>query len=111
MASDFKIFRHHNSDNLHLKLTGKFDGGAAMELINVIQENSAWFRRIFIHTCGLSAISTFGSLLFIKNIKVSRLRPRQLKITGDYSGRMRQEMFDAMPADTGNDLARPCYLN
>jgi len=93
MASNFKIIRHHNSDNLHLKPVGKLDGGAAMELVNVILENTAWFKRIFVHTCGLSSISTFGHLVFIKNIKVSRLRPHQLKITGDLTDRMRRAMI------------------
>ena len=79
MSSNFKIIRHHNCDNLHLKLVGNFDGAAAMELVNVIDDNSGWFKRIFVHTCGLTSISAFGSLVFTKNIKTSRLRPHQLK--------------------------------
>lgn len=108
MTPEFKIIRHPNSDNLHLKLVGKLDGGAARELVTVIQENTAWFRRIFIHTSGLSAISTFGSLVFIKSIKVSRLRPHQLKITGDYSHRMHAEIYDDRP---GDDPAQPRYVH
>ena len=110
MASNFKIIRHHNSDNLHLKPVGKLDGGAAMELVNVILENTVWFKRIFVHTCGLSSISTFGHLVFIKNIKVSRLRPHQLKITGDLTDRMRQEIFDVMPIHQGDDFDRQHYV-
>ena len=97
MASNFKIIRHHNSDCLHLNPVGNLDGGSAMELVKTIEENAPWFRRIFIHTCGLSSISTFGSLVFIKNIKVSRLHPHQLKITGEYNHKLHPESFDVMP--------------
>ena len=97
MPSNFKIIRHQNSDNLHLKLIGKFDGGAAMELVNMIQENAGWFKRIFIHTCGLTSISTFGSMVFTKNIRLSRLRSHQLKITGSFMDKMYQEVVDVIP--------------
>ena len=91
MASNFKIIRHHNSDNLHLSLVGNFDGGSAMELISAIEDNATWFNRIFIHTCGLSSVTSFGKSVFLKNIRILRLRPRQLKITGDYAERMHAE--------------------
>lgn len=94
MAANFKIIRHHNSDNLHLNLVGDFDGSSAMELANVIEENVAWFKRIFVHTCGLSSILPFGESVFVKNIRVARLRPRQLLFTGDYSRKMHPDRFD-----------------
>ena len=39
------------SDNLHLKLTGDFDGSSAYEPINLLKNYGGIVRRIFIHTC------------------------------------------------------------
>ncbi len=94
MASNFKIIRHHNSDNLHLNLIGDFDGSAAMELVNVIQENTGWFDRIFVHTCGLSSILPFGESAFVRNIKVSWLKTHQLLFTGDFGHTMASDCMD-----------------
>ena len=93
MASNFRIIRHQNSDNLHLNLVGTFDGGSAMELIHAIEENATWFKRIFVHTCGLSLILPFGRSVFIRKLRVARLRPRQLVFTGNN----RQIMYSDRP--------------
>jgi len=37
MASNFRIFLQQNSDNLHVKLSGDFDGSSAHQLINMIK--------------------------------------------------------------------------
>jgi hypothetical protein len=34
MASNFRIFAHRNSDSLHLKPAGDFDGTSAFELLD-----------------------------------------------------------------------------
>jgi len=39
MPCSFKILAHRNSDNLHLKLEGDFDGRSALELINYLKKN------------------------------------------------------------------------
>nr|CBX29619.1 unknown protein [uncultured Desulfobacterium sp.] len=36
MASNFKIEVFRNSENVHLKLFGDFDGNSAYELVNTI---------------------------------------------------------------------------
>jgi len=38
MALNFKIICHKNSENLHLKLMGDFDGSSAYELINTLKK-------------------------------------------------------------------------
>lgn len=64
MAANFKILIHRNSDSIHLKLVGDFDGSAARELINVIKKYSNKFGRIFIHTSGLKEVLEFGRSIF-----------------------------------------------
>jgi hypothetical protein len=41
MASNFKILVHRNSENLHLKLTGDFDGTSAQKLLNALLRSHA----------------------------------------------------------------------
>lgn len=94
MASNFNIIRHHNSDNLHLKLVGDLDGSAAMELVHVIEESAGWFRRIFVHTCGLSSLHPFGESVFVRNLSLSRLGAAQIMFTGAYGRNLRSETID-----------------
>ncbi|MDY6830613.1 MAG: hypothetical protein SWC96_02040 [Thermodesulfobacteriota bacterium] len=88
MAANFKIMRHPNSENLHLRLMGDFDGASAMELLNVIEDCADSFQRIFVHTAGLSSFLPFGEDVFVKQGMAARLPWRNLVFTGDYSGRM-----------------------
>jgi hypothetical protein len=48
MASNFRISTHRNSESLHLKLVGDFDGSSAFELINVLKKNWNGAYRVFI---------------------------------------------------------------
>jgi len=50
MASRFRIFLHQNSDNLHLKLSGEFDGSSAYQLINAIKNHNGKAGNIYVHT-------------------------------------------------------------
>ena len=38
MASNFKVLVHKNSDTLHLKLMGDFDGSSACEILHIMQK-------------------------------------------------------------------------
>lgn len=64
MASNFKIIRHQNFDNLHLKLLGDFDGTAADELINALMSCDPSHGKVFIHTSSLKSMHPFGAELF-----------------------------------------------
>jgi hypothetical protein len=64
MAQNFDISMHQNSDNLHLKLSGDFDGSSACQLIDVLRENSFGPHKIIIHTSSLTDICTFGRETF-----------------------------------------------
>jgi anti-anti-sigma regulatory factor len=83
MASNFRIFCHQNSDKLHIKLIGEFDGSSAYELIDTLKKYSGIARKVFIHTCSLSSVHSFGLDVFQKNCAVKKLS-RILIFTGEY---------------------------
>jgi anti-anti-sigma regulatory factor len=87
MASNFRIFFHRNSENLHLKLIGDFDGSSAHQLINLLKEQNGNMRKIFIHTCNLSSIDPFGLDVFQKSFSVNKLSGR-LTFTGEHSDKI-----------------------
>jgi len=87
MASNFRIFLHRNSNNLHLKLFGEFDGSSAHELINILKANQSKVGKFFIHTCSLSSIHPFGLGVFRKNCAVNKLS-RSLTFTGEHGDTM-----------------------
>ena len=64
MASNFRILTHQNSESIHLKLIGDFDGSSAYELLNAIKRCSSKANRVFIHTDGLKEIHPFGKAVF-----------------------------------------------
>jgi len=83
MASKFRISAHRNSENLHLKLMGDFDGSSACQLLNVLKERSNGVHRIIIHTNSLKNVYPFGRDTFHKNLcSLNGLRKRLL-FTGD----------------------------
>jgi len=68
MASNFKMFIHRNSDNLHIKLLGDFDGSSAYQLINALKKYSAGAFSVFIHTSSLKKVYPFGRDMFQANL-------------------------------------------
>ena len=68
MASNFRIFTHRNSENLHLKLMGDFDGSSACQLLNVLKKTSNSVYKIFIHTSSLNTIYPFGRDTFHRSL-------------------------------------------
>jgi hypothetical protein len=83
MASNFKIFRHQNSENLHFKLFGDFDGTSAYELLNAIKSINGNKCKIFIHTGGLKSVHPFGAELFKR--RCHTLPHQNIIITGEYA--------------------------
>lgn len=79
MATSFKIVMHENSDNLHLRLAGDFDGSSASQLLEVLKDRAPAVQRVFIHTSGLGEIHPFGQGVFEK--RTSELREEMQKIT------------------------------
>jgi hypothetical protein len=71
MNSKFKIFKHRQSQNLYLKLTGEFNDMSVCELIDVLKDNYNDVIQVFVHTNTLNGISTsnMGRDVSNKNIK------------------------------------------
>jgi hypothetical protein len=85
MASNFRIFVHRNSDSLHLKLAGDFDGTSAFELLDALKKNGPGLRKVFIHTSNLKTIHPFGQHIFEKSLSELKGSPFQLLFTGEYA--------------------------
>ena len=85
MASNFKISTHRNTNNLHLKLMGDFDGTSAFELLNVLKKNSSGIHQVFIHTSRLKNIYPFGRDIFQKNLGDLNFRCKRILFTGDHA--------------------------
>lgn len=83
MAANFKILRHGNSDNLHLKLVGVFDGSSAMELVNTIRDDIDRYKKIFVHTQNLSRVMDFGKDVFTRNCPSGNGQSGKLIFTGE----------------------------
>lgn len=83
MASNFKIIRHQNSCNLHLKLTGDFDGTSADELVNALNTSKGIQGKIFIHTSSLKSLHPFGAELFKRRCR--RSIRQNVILTGEHA--------------------------
>ena len=95
MAPNFKIFSHQNSDNLHLKLIGDFDGSSAYELIHTLEEYDGNTGRVFIHTCSLSSVHPFGLNVFQKSGSIKKLS-QNLTFTGEYGATIAPQGSNAL---------------
>jgi len=69
MASNFRIYVQRNSNDLHIKLEGDFDGTSAHQLLNAMKENQRGVTKIFIDTSLLDYIYPFGRDVFHNNLK------------------------------------------
>ena len=83
MACNFRILFHQNSDSVHLKLTGDFDGSSAHELLNTIRTCSRNANRLFIHTDGLKDVHPFGKAVFQSNLSDIDPLPGGFVFTGE----------------------------
>ncbi|NVL89884.1 MAG: hypothetical protein HWN69_02660 [Desulfobacterales bacterium] len=83
MASNFRISVHRNSDSLHLKLIGDFDGTSACELLNLLRENCNAAVRVFINTTSLKNIYPFGQDTFQNRLYLLKGLPIRLVFTGE----------------------------
>jgi anti-anti-sigma regulatory factor len=93
MAMNFRITVYQNSDNLHLRLEGDFDGNSAYELLDTLAKRCRFASRAFIHTNGLRQLDPFGLSVFHANLNdLKRLREcRPLHFTGDYAKELAPE--------------------
>ena len=85
MVSNFRISIHRNSDNLHLKLIGDFDGSSAYELLSVLKKSSKGSKRVIIHTSCLKDIHPFGRNVFQNNLEFKSGKLVPLVFTGEHA--------------------------
>lgn len=96
MAQKHKIFIRRNSEYIHMKLVGDFDGSLASELINLLEKNCNAASKIFIHTNCLRAVSSFGQAVFHKKLNVLNGKSTQLLFTGEYASQLIPENNDLL---------------
>jgi anti-anti-sigma regulatory factor len=85
MATNFRISVHRNSENLHLKLKGDFDGISAHQLLDILRRYSHRTSRVFIHTSCLGDIHPFGLSVFHNHLEVLKGKSRELVFTGEHA--------------------------
>ena len=85
MASNFRISANKIGDNLHLKLTGEFDGSSAMKLMNMLKKCGKQYHSIIVHTSGLNSINIFGQEVFRSNFSELNAIRHRLRFTGEHS--------------------------
>ncbi|MBW2020981.1 MAG: hypothetical protein JRI58_12900 [Deltaproteobacteria bacterium] len=91
MALNFKIDIDRNSNKLHLKLRGDFDGMSACELLIVLRKNCEGVASVFIDTSGLKEIYPFGQDTFRNNLHRLKDRKFRLVFTGQNAGSIAPE--------------------
>jgi len=87
VSSNFKILLHRNDDNLHMKLSGDFDGTSAHELLNHIGKSCPKFTSIFIHTDCLKKLIPFGLGVFKSNLNNIDAKDTHIIFTGENASR------------------------
>jgi hypothetical protein len=83
VASNFKIITQRNSDTLHIKLLGDFDGTSAFELLDALKRNCLGARRAIIHTSNLKDIYPFGKNVFQNRFSEVSKHFAQILFTGE----------------------------
>jgi hypothetical protein len=83
MTSDFKILVHRNSDNLHVKLLGEFDGSSAHQLLNFLEKHCRKASTVFINTNCLRDVVPFGRNIFQANLAPLQRKPVRFVFTGE----------------------------
>ena len=81
MTSNFGIAIHRDSDNVHLKLIGDFDGASAFTLLKTLKRNCRKASKVFIHCDCLKEIHPFGVAVFHHNLDVLKGQDIQLIFT------------------------------
>jgi len=91
MAFNFKISFHRNSENVHLKLEGDFDGSSAHELLDALKKYCHGASRAFIHTSCLNQIDPFGRDVLQSHLDMLNGKCIPLVFTGDNADQLAPE--------------------
>ena len=91
MAQDFEISVHRVSEDIHLKLTGDFDGISAHELLNALGTSCAPCSQVYIHTGSLKTLDQFGLQVFHSYFDRLKGTSLDLLFTGEHASRLAPE--------------------
>jgi hypothetical protein len=91
MGRSFAISVHRNSENVHLRLMGDFDGTSAHELLSVLKRHCNRTLRVFIHTSCLRNIHPFGRSVFHNHLDVLKGQSIELIFTGENASHLAPE--------------------
>jgi hypothetical protein len=78
----FYIHKRHSAGNLHISVSGEFNGQCAWELFKTIWRQGQRAGRVFVDTAGLHTISEESVSLFKSHLKPKRMRPDWLYFKG-----------------------------
>lgn len=70
MAKNLQISVRRNSEVLHLKVVGDFDGISAYAPLSVLKRNCNANSKVFMHTSALRKVYPLGVNVFHKNLSV-----------------------------------------
>ena len=85
MSTNFKISKHRNGGNLHLKLSGDFDEDSAQQLLNVLAKRYTGVFRVIIHTSFLDRIHCFRKTKFQNHMNAIQGHETHVMFTGEYA--------------------------
>ena len=91
MATNFAIHRRRRNHDLHLGLSGDFDGSSAFELVHCLHKALETNHRIFIHTDNLSNLMAFGCEMFQKQFRSEGTAIARVVFTGAHAPEMAPE--------------------
>jgi hypothetical protein len=84
MPAKFQLSGSLTKNILHLQLLGEFDGSAACELINKIEEDGSRATKIIVDTTELRCVHPFGRTVFLNRIGPLLQRLLGLTFIGRY---------------------------
>ena len=88
MAANFQIVTHRNHDNLHIKLSGDFDGDSAHTLLAHLKRMCLGTSKVFIHTSALKHLHPFGLSVFCKNLDFMKRLSIRVMLTGENASQL-----------------------
>jgi hypothetical protein len=68
MPAKFQLSSYLTKNILHVQLRGEFDGSAACELINKIEEDGSGASKVLVDTTELRCVHPFGKTVFQNRI-------------------------------------------
>jgi anti-anti-sigma regulatory factor len=82
MANNFKMSLQKQSESLHIRLSGDFDGTSAHQLLRTLRNHSRTSKRILISTGSLKEVHLFGKNVFHKNLEFLNGQACDVRFTG-----------------------------